>query len=152
MLTAWHSATRPNIVILFADDLGWGDLQCYGHPTVRSQNIDALARNGLRFTQWYSASSVCSPSRAALLTGRLPVRVGLTGLHKPSVLTVDALGGLPDNETTLAELLKTRGYTTGIVGKWHLGQLRQYLPLQHGFDFYYGLPYSNDMSGLYGVV
>lgn len=134
-------ATKPNLVILFADDLGYGDLGCYGHPTIRTPNLDRMAAEGIRFTQFYSGAPVCSPSRAALLTGRLPIRTGVT-----KVLFPYSTGGLPKTEITLAEALKPLGYKTACVGKWHLGHLPQYLPMKRGFDSYLGIPYSNDMS------
>ncbi|MCC7346212.1 MAG: sulfatase [Variibacter sp.] len=131
----------PNVVLIYADDLGSGDLGCYGHPTIRTPNLDRLAADGVRFTQFYSAASLCSPSRAALLTGRYPPRSGIN-----HVLFPDSTGGLPESETTIAELLRGRGYATHITGKWHLGHLPQYLPTRHGFDSYFGIPFSNDMS------
>lgn len=131
----------PNIVLIFADDLGSGDLSCYGHPTIRTPHLDRLAADGIRFTQFYSAAPLCSPSRAALMTGRYPVRSGIN-----FVLFPDSPGGLPDSELTIAQLLKQRGYATQIVGKWHLGHLPPYLPTRHGFDHYFGIPFSNDMS------
>lgn len=134
----------PNIIIILADDLGYGDLSCYGHPTIRTPNLDKMAAEGMRFTQFYVAANVCSPSRAALLTGRLPVRSGMAG-EKRVVLFPNSAGGLPPEETTIAEALKTKGYATGIIGKWHLGHLPQYAPDKHGFDYFFGLPYSNDM-------
>jgi arylsulfatase A len=130
----------PNIIIILCDDLGYGDLSCYGGAN-RTPNIDRMAAEGMRFTQHLSANPVCSPSRAALLTGRYPTRVGV-----PIVLRPTATTGLPDSETTLAQTLKTRGYSTYCVGKWHLGHLPQYLPRRRGFDGYFGIPYSNDMS------
>jgi len=132
---------RPNIVMIYADDLGYGDLGCYGHPTIRTPNLDRMAGDGVKFTSWYSAAPVCTPSRAALLTGRYPVRSGLT-----QVLFPQSKGGIPDSETTIAQMLKGAGYRTSMVGKWHLGHLPQYLPVRHGFDSYFGLPYSNDMT------
>ena len=137
---------RPNIVVVFCDDLGYGDLGCYGHPTIRTPQIDRMADEGRRFTQFYVAASVCTPSRAGLLTGRLPVRSGMCGRRR--VLFPDSVGGLPDEEVTVAEALKSAGYDTACVGKWHLGHLPQYLPTQHGFDSYFGIPYSNDMDRL----
>jgi arylsulfatase A-like enzyme len=131
----------PNIIVLFADDLGYGDLACYGHPTIRTPELDRMAAEGMRFTQFYSGAPVCTPSRAALLTGRLPVRSGLT-----KVLFPTSQGGLPDHELTLAEALQSRGYATCCVGKWHLGHHRRFLPTRHGFDHYFGIPYSNDMD------
>jgi arylsulfatase A len=138
-------ARPPNIVILFADDLGYGDLGCYGHPTIRTPNLDRMAAEGMRFTDFYSAAPVCTPSRAALLTGRLAVRSGMASDTR-RVLFPNSKGGLPEEEITLAEALKTRGYATACIGKWHLGHLPQYLPRRHGFDYYYGVPYSNDMD------
>ncbi|MCX7429261.1 MAG: sulfatase-like hydrolase/transferase [Planctomycetia bacterium] len=138
----------PNIVILFADDLGWGDLGCYGHPSIRTPNLDRMAAEGMRFTDFYSAGEVCSPSRAALLTGRYPIRSGM--FHdRFRVLRRDSAGGLPGEEMTLAEALKTRGYATACIGKWHLGNyanVAAHHPLRHGFDHYFGLPHSNDMN------
>ncbi len=137
----------PNVVIVFADDLGYGDLPSYGHPTIRTPNLDAIAAAGQRWTNFYVGASVCSPSRAALLTGRLPVRTGMYGTRPGTrVLFPDSSGGLPAEEVTLAEALKELGYATAAVGKWHLGHLPQYLPGAHGFDSWFGLPYSNDMD------
>jgi len=130
----------PNIVFIFCDDLGYGDLGCYGSP-IRTPHIDNLARDGARFTHFYSANPVCSPSRASLLTGRYPTRVGV-----PRVLFPRDSVGLPDSETTLAQLLKRVDYKTMAVGKWHLGHLPQFLPTNRGFDEYFGIPYSNDMT------
>ncbi len=132
---------RPNIVLLFADDLGYGDLSCYGHPTIRTPNLDRMAADGVRFTQYYSANPLCSPSRASLMTGRLHVRTGVN-----RVLFPWSTGGLPDSEITIAQALKPLGYATACVGKWHLGHLPQYLPTTRGFDRFFGIPYSNDMS------
>lgn len=131
------AAPRPNILVLFADDLGAGDLQVYGHPTTQTPNLDVLASQGIRFTQWYSGFHVCTPSRASMMTGRLPVRLGLAGASwTGGVLNADAVGGLPSNETTIAEALRDAGYATKAIGKWHLGQQPQYLPTSHGFDEY----------------
>jgi len=136
---------RPNLVVILADDLGYGDLGCYGHPTIRTPHLDQMAREGMRFTQFYSAAEVCTPSRAALLTGRLPPRSGMCS-NKRRVAFPNTTGGLPDGELTIAELLKAKGYATACFGKWHLGHLPPYSPLKHGFDEYLGLPYSNDMD------
>lgn len=133
------SADRPNIVLIYADDLGYGDLGCYGGP-IRTPNLDAMARQGARFTHFISANAVCSPSRAALLTGRYPTRVGV-----PWVLFPKSENGLPASEATIAEVLKPLGYKTMCVGKWHLGHRPRYLPTNRGFDGYFGIPYSNDM-------
>jgi arylsulfatase A-like enzyme len=132
---------RPNLVLIFADDLGYGDLSCYGHPIIRTPNLDRLAAEGMRFTQYYSANPLCSPSRASLMTGRLHVRTGVN-----RVLFPDSTGGLPESEITVAQALKPLGYATCCVGKWHLGHLPRYLPTTRGFDHYFGIPYSNDMS------
>src|SRR5688500_9585769 len=140
------SADRPpNIVIIFCDDLGYGDLGSYGHPSIRTPNLDRMAAEGLRFTDFYTADSVCSPSRSALLTGRLPVRTGMYG-DKRRVLFPNSVGGLPSSEVTIAKALKPLGYATAVIGKWHLGHQPEYSPLRHGFDQYFGVPYSNDMD------
>jgi arylsulfatase A len=139
-------ARPPSFVILFADDLGYGDLGCYGHPTIRTPHLDRMAGEGMRLTQFYSAAPVCTPSRAALLTGRLPIRSGMSGGTPRRVLYPNSPGGLPASEITLAELLKERGYKTACIGKWHLGCLREHLPMRHGFDEWFGIPYSNDMK------
>jgi arylsulfatase A len=131
---------RPNVVIIYADDLGYGDLHVYG-SNLSTPNIDRLASEGVRFTNWTSANPVCSPSRASLLTGRYPTRVGV-----PRVLNPLDKEGLNRDEQTLADLLKARGYRTQCVGKWHLGVTPDYLPTRRGFDHYLGIPYSNDMS------
>ncbi|HVE40769.1 MAG TPA: sulfatase [Planctomycetota bacterium] len=140
-----QQAEKPNIVVIFADDLGYGDLGCYGHPTIRTPNLDRMAAEGMRFTDFYVAAPVCTPSRAALLTGRYAVRSGMAS-EKRRVLFPNSGGGLPDGEITIAEGLKTKGYATAMVGKWHLGHLPQFLPTKQGFDSWFGLPYSNDMD------
>lgn len=140
---------KPNIIIIFADDLGYGDLGVFGHPTIKTPHIDAMAAEGQKWTNFYAAASVCTPSRAGLLTGRLPIRSGMCSDER-RVLFPDSSGGLPENEITIAEALKTRGYATGCVGKWHLGHLPQYLPTNNGFDSYFGIPYSNDMDAVNG--
>ena len=139
------AADKPNFVVVFCDDLGYGDLGCFGHPTIRTPNLDRLAREGQRWTSFYVGASVCTPSRAAILTGRLPVRNGMMSA-KRRVLLPHSRGGLPHSEVTIAELLKSAGYTTAAVGKWHLGHLPEHLPTEHGFDTYWGIPYSNDMD------
>jgi arylsulfatase A-like enzyme len=130
----------PNIVIIFMDDLGYGDLGCYGAVDFRTPNIDRLAAEGMRFTNFLSAQPVCSASRAALLSGCYPNRIGISGALYPG-----APYGIAKEETLLPEMLKAKGYATGIFGKWHLGDTSGYLPPSHGFDEYMGLPYSNDM-------
>ena len=130
----------PNIVIIFTDDQGYGDLGSYGAIDFTTPHLDRMAQDGIRFTHFYAAQAVCSASRAGLLTGCYPNRIGISGALNPQ-----AQHGISDGELTLAELVKSVGYATGIFGKWHLGHHRQFLPLQHGFDEYFGLPYSNDM-------
>lgn len=139
------SGSTPNFIIIFADDLGYGDLGAYGHPTIRTPHLDRMAREGQKWTNFYAAASVCTPSRAALLTGRLPVRSGMSS-NKTRVLFPDSKNGLPAYEITLAEQLKQVGYGTACIGKWHLGHKEQYLPTNNGFDYYFGIPYSNDMD------
>lgn len=136
---------KPNFIIIFADDLGYGDLGVYGHPTIKTPNLDRMAHEGQKWTNFYVAASVCTPSRAALLTGRLTVRSGMSS-NKSRVLYPDSKNGLPPNEITLAEQLKGVGYRTACIGKWHLGHKEQYLPTNNGFDYYFGIPYSNDMD------
>lgn len=132
--------TPPNIVIIFADDLGYGDLSCYGQQRYQTPHLDQMAKEGIRFTNFYVAQPVCSASRAALLTGCYPNRVGVSGAFDPS----DSVGLHPD-EVTIAELVKQQDYATAMYGKWHLGHLPEFLPTRQGFDEYFGLPYSNDM-------
>ena len=134
------AAPPPNVVLFFADDLGYGDLACQGHPTARTPHLDRLAREGIRFTSFYSSQPVCSASRASLMTGCYANRIGIHGALGPQ-----APIGIHDDETTIAECLKAKGYATAIFGKWHLGHHPQFLPVRHGFDEYLGLPYSNDM-------
>ena len=135
----------PNIVIITADDLGYGDLGSYGHPNIRTPHLDRMAAQGQRWTSFYSQAPVCSPSRAALLTGRIHLRSGMYG-RRQGVFFPDSRAGLPAEEITLAEALRDAGYATGIVGKWHLGHRPEHLPTRHGFDSWFGIPYSNDMD------
>jgi arylsulfatase A-like enzyme len=131
---------RPNFVIFYCDDAGYGDFGCYGATDIPTPNIDRLAKEGLRFTSFYVAQAVCSASRTALLTGSFPNRIGIFGALNPR-----SNNGIAGGEVLISELLKPLGYSTGIFGKWHLGHHREFLPLQNGFDEYLGLPYSNDM-------
>jgi arylsulfatase A-like enzyme len=137
-----------NVVLIFVDDMGYGDLGCFGHPTIHTPNLDRMAAEGMKFTQFYVGANVCTPSRAALLTGRLPVRSGMAGSDESgNVLYPYSTGGLPQTEITIARALKAKDYQTAIIGKWHLGHLPDYLPMRHGFDYFFGIPYSNDMFG-----
>lgn len=135
------AAASPNIVMLFADDLGYGDLSSFGHPLIRTPRIDSIGEHGARLTSFYVGAPACTPARASLLTGRYPMRVGL-----PRVILSDAPRGMPDSEVTVAEALKKQGYRTQIVGKWHLGDQEEYLPTHHGFDHFFGTPYSHDIE------
>jgi arylsulfatase A-like enzyme len=130
----------PNVVIIFTDDQGYGDIGCFGATGFDTPNLDEMASQGMRFTNFYSAQPVCSASRAGLLTGCYPNRIGISGALFPRHEI-----GISDDEVTIAEMLKEKGYATAIFGKWHLGHHKQFLPLQHGFDEYTGVPYSNDM-------
>ena len=145
--TAWGESAKPNLILILCDDLGYGDLGCYGSDRHRTPAVDRLAAEGVKLTHFYSSSPVCTPSRASLLTGAYAQRVGL---HEDAtghwVLIPRSRRGLSPDETTFAEALKARGYATACVGKWHLGDQPQHLPTRHGFDRYYGIPYSNDMQ------
>jgi len=147
-LSGKSAHSPPNIILILADDLGYGDLGCYGHPTIRTPHLDRMAREGARFTEFYSAAEVCTPSRAALLTGRYPIRSGMCH-NQFRVLRNNSTGGLPHSEITLAETLKKQGYSTACIGKWHLGVFSinpDHHPARHGFDHFFGLPHSNDMD------
>ena len=132
---------RPNFIIMNCDDLGYGDISCYGSKKANTPTIDKMAAEGIKFTDFYMAASVCSPSRAAMLTGTYPLRIGFDTVMRPG----DPIGLNPD-EITIANILQKVGYATSLVGKWHLGDQHEFLPLNFGFDSYYGLPYSNDMG------
>jgi uncharacterized sulfatase len=138
--------SRPNVVIILADDLGYGDLGCYGHPKFKTPNLDRMAAEGARLTQFNCPAPFCAPTRASLLTGRYPLRCGMVSNPAPDGgPQADGLH-LPESEITLAQLFKQAGYATGMVGKWHLGHAEaKWLPTQRGFDEYFGIPYSNDM-------
>jgi arylsulfatase A len=140
----------PNFIIIFTDDQGYQDVGCFGSPDIKTPNLDKMAQEGCRFTDFYSASSICTPSRAALMTGCYPPRNSM-GAFPGVVLGTNSKNGIHENETTIAELLKPRGYATACIGKWHLGHHPQYLPTSNGFDYYYGIPYSNDMGGKEGA-
>ena len=135
------SAKPPNFVLIFTDDQGYQDIGCFGSPLIKTPNLDEMAAEGRRFIDFYSANSVCSPSRAALMTGCYPTRVGIPGVLFPGHKT-----GLNPDEITIAEILKSKGYATACIGKWHLGHKPSFLPTRQGFDSYYGIPYSNDMT------
>ncbi len=130
----------PNVIIIYADDLGYGDLGCFGVKKIKTPQLDKMAKQGTRFTSFYVSQAVCSASRAALMTGKYSNRTGILGALGPK-----NTNGLPREHTTMAEMLKTLGYATSMIGKWHLGHLPEFLPTKRGFDEYYGLPYSNDM-------
>jgi arylsulfatase A len=145
----------PNVVIIFTDDQGYQDVGCFGSPLIRTPNLDRMAAEGMRFTNFYVAASVCTPSRAALMTGCYPQRVNMNVVSRvingeerggAVVLFQNSNRGLHPNEVTVAEILRRRGYATACVGKWHLGHLPEFLPMKQGFDSYYGIPYSNDMN------
>ena len=148
----------PNFVIIFTDDQGYNDAGCFGSRRIKTPNLDRMAAEGARLTSFCSAAPVCTPSRAALLTGCYPQRVGLAAIPRHEgdltapphhVMRQDSPFGLHPSEITLAELLRNAGYATGCIGKWHLGHLPPFLPPNHGFDYYFGLPYSNDMPPVY---
>ena len=139
-ITPAFAQRLPNVVIIFIDDMGYADIGPFGAKGYKTPNLDRMAKEGIRFTDFYTAQAVCSASRMALLTGCYPNRLGMHGALGPN-----AKHGINDNEMTIAEVLKTKGYATAIYGKWHLGHHPQFLPTRHGFDEYFGLPYSNDM-------
>lgn len=145
---AQNKDNLPNIVLIFVDDMGYGDLGNYGHPTIYTPNLDKMAQEGMKFTQFTVAAPVCTPSRAALLTGRYAIRTGLVkgrAISREVLFETDTVG-LPQEEVTIAEILKEKDYATMAIGKWHLGHLPEFLPTAQGFDAYYGIPYSNDME------
>ncbi len=133
---------KPNVVIIYTDDLGYGDLSSYGNPTLHTPELDKMATQGMKLSQFYVAAPVCTPSRAALLTGAYPKRVGL----EKGVLFPSSKTGLNPEEKTIAEILKEKDYATACIGKWHLGYQEKFLPINQGFDIFYGIPFSNDMS------
>lgn len=140
-----ENVAPPNFILIFADDQGYQDVGCYGSPTIKTPHLDRMADEGTRFTDFYSLAPICSASRAALLTGCYPIRTGITGVLFPRHQV-----GLNPAETTIAEVLRGEGYATACVGKWHLGHHPPFLPTNHGFDSFYGLPYSNDMDPVKG--
>lgn len=134
--------SRPNIILMLADDLGYGDLGCFGGRRIRTPHLDRMAREGVRLTNFFSSANVCTPSRAGLLTGRYPVRTGMS----VGVVYPHSTYGLPQSEITIASLLKKAGYRTAMLGKWHLGTVAESWPTAHGFEDFWGVPYSNDMA------
>ena len=143
---AAQAQQKPNIIFIYADDLGYGDLGCYGARAFKTPNIDRMAAEGLRLTSFYSVSPICTPSRAALMTGRYAARMGIEQMQLANVLFPKDQTGLPQSEITIARALKDRGYATACIGKWHLGNVRPHRAIDHGFDYYFGIPYSNDMT------
>ncbi len=143
--TPLSGSNKPNVIIIFTDDMGYGDMSGNGHPTIKTPHLDRMAYEGQKWTSFYAPAPVCTPSRAGLLTGRYPIRNGMCS-DVFWVLFPESTGGLPQSEETLPELLKKVGYKTSMVGKWHLGHLPEFLPTEHGFDSWYGIPYSNDMD------
>ncbi len=141
-----RSDSRPNVILINCDDLGYGDLGCYGSECHDTPAIDALAAEGMRLTDFYMGSPVCSPSRGAMLTGCYPPRIGFDSFDRMPVLFPGMAAGLNPSEITIARLLSDAGYATQMVGKWHCGDQSEFLPTRHGFDSWYGLPYSNDMG------
>ena len=144
---AANPATRPNVVLIFVDDMGFADLGCYGAKDIRTPHLDRLAAEGSRFTSFYVAQAVCTASRAALLTGLYPNRIGMGGALNHTSTT-----GVHPSEKLLSDLFKAQGYATGIFGKWHLGHHRPFLPTRRGFDEWLGIPYSNDLGPLHPVT
>lgn len=144
-LKGYSIEKQPNIIIIFTDDMGYGDLACYGNQLNKTPNIDRLANEGVKFTDFYAGASLCTPSRAGLLTGTYPVRNSMATNYRGECVCfpVDEMGLNPD-EITIAELLKQKDYKTALIGKWHLGDQPEFLPTRQGFDYYYGVPYSND--------
>ena len=157
-------AAKPNFIVILADDLGYNDLGCYGSPLIKTPNLDRMAQEGVRFTSFHVAASVCTPSRAALLTGCYPARVGMGDdlVNQPGyggtitkswvkVIHAGSKLGLNPDETIIPEVLKPAGYFSGIIGKWHLGDAPEFNPIREGFDYFFGVPYSNDMKPFYFI-
>jgi len=151
-LTHCKNDSKPNVVLIFADDMGYGDLAVYGNKLHQTPHFDRMAEDGLMLTDFYVTSGVCTPSRSSLMTGCYPRRISLHVNERPfgtvgrQVLFGKAHKGLHPDEITLAEILKSKGYATACIGKWHLGDQPPFLPTRQGFDYYYGIPYSNDMT------
>ena len=145
-LAAWTAEQPPNFILILVDNLGYGDIGCFGSKKHRTPNIDRMADEGMRLTSFYSTATVCTPSRASFLTGCYPRRVNMhVDYNGMQVLMAVSPRGLNPDELTIAELLKQRGYATACIGKWHLGDQPPFLPTKHGFDSFFGLPYSEDM-------
>jgi len=138
---------KPNIVLIYTDDLGYQDLSCYGSKNIKTPNIDKMATEGLKLLDFYATSASCTPSRAALMTGSYPGRVGMNNVLMPDSKDkhTGKILGLNPKETTIAEVVQSQGYATACIGKWHLGDDPSFMPNNHGFGYYFGIPYSNDM-------
>lgn len=143
------NSTKPNFIVIFTDDMGYGDIGVFGHPSIKTPHLDNMAIEGQKWTSFYVSAPVCTPSRAGLLTGRLAIRSGMTS-DRRRVLFPDSNGGLPQSELTIAKILQENGYRTAAIGKWHLGHFSPHLPTDHGFESYFGIPYSNDMDRVPG--
>ena len=145
LIPVFVSANKtPNIILILADDLGYGDIGVNGQQLIKTPHLDRMAREGVQLTNFYASASNCTPSRAGLMTGRYAIRMGLAA----KVLFVEDTHGLPGGELTIAEMLKDAGYATAMMGKWHLGHMPGHWPTKHGFDYFYGLPHSNNQSPL----
>ncbi len=147
LLISYASARKPNIILIYMDDMGYSDIGCFGSTKNRTPVLDQMAKEGMRFTDFYVTSGVCTPSRSSLLTGCYPRRLNMhIDQNNKWVLFPNARKGLNPDETTVAEILKEQGYATTCIGKWHLGDQPEFLPTRQGFDSYFGIPYSNDMT------
>ena len=147
LLLKQSKAKKPNVIIFFCDNLGYGDVEPFGSKVNRTPNLNRMAKEGRKFTSFYVTAGVCTPSRASIMTGCYAQRVGMHWNPRDgNVIRPISPYGLNPNEITVAEVLKDRGYNTGLIGKWHLGDQTPFLPLAQGFDYFFGIPYSDDMT------